>query len=41
MVHSRTCHYFVDNTRDNEYGAYYTKKNPLKLEEYKKIEPGI
>lgn len=31
----------VDDTRENEYGAYYTKKNPLTLEECKKIEPGI
>lgn len=31
----------VDDTRENDYGAYYTKKNPLRLEECKKIEPGI
>ncbi len=31
----------VDDTRDNEYGAYYTKRNPLTLDEFKKIEPGI
>ena len=31
----------VDDTRENEYGAYYTKKNPFTLEERKKIEPGI
>ncbi len=31
----------VDDTRDNEYGVYYTKKNPLTLKERKKIEPGI
>jgi len=31
----------VDDTRENEYGAYYTKRNPLTLEECKKIEPGI
>jgi len=33
--------YDVDDTRENEYGAYYTKRNPLTLEECKKIEPGI
>ena len=33
--------YDVDDTRENEYGAYYTKKNPLTLEECKKIELGI
>jgi len=26
----------VDDTRDNEYGTYYTKKNPLKAENLKK-----
>lgn len=26
----------VDDTRENEYGAYYTKKNPLKAEKLKK-----
>lgn len=31
----------VDDTRENPYGAYYTKRNPLTLEECKKIEPGI
>lgn len=31
----------VDDTRENDYGACYTKKNPLRLEECKKIEPGI
>lgn len=31
----------VDDTRENGYGAYYTKKNPLTLEEYKKKELGI
>lgn len=31
----------VDDTRENEYGGYYTKKNPLTLEECEKIEPGI
>ena len=31
----------VDDTRENEYGAYFTKRNPLTLEERKKIEPGI
>ncbi len=31
----------VDDTRENEYGTYYTKRNPLTLEECKKIEPGI
>jgi len=31
----------VDDTRENEYGAYYTKKSPLTLEECKEIEPGI
>lgn len=31
----------VDDTRENDYGAYFTKKNPLTLEERKKIEPGI
>lgn len=31
----------VDDTREKEYGAYYTKKNPLTLEECKKTEPGI
>ena len=35
MVHD------VDDTREKEYGAYYTKNNPLTLEECKKIEPGI
>jgi len=31
----------VADTRANEYGVYYTKKNPLTLAECKKIEPGI
>ena len=31
----------VDDMRENEYGTYYTKKNPLTLEERKKIELGI
>lgn len=46
----RTCHYVadkvslvhdVDDTRENGYGAYYTEKNPLTLEECKKKELGI
>jgi len=31
----------VDDTRENEYGTYYTKRNPLTLKERKKREPGI
>jgi hypothetical protein len=31
----------VDDTRENDYGAYFTKKNPLTLEKRKKTEPGI
>ena len=33
--------YDVDDTREKKYGAYYTAKNPLTLEECKKIELGI
>ena len=31
----------VDDTRDNEYGTYYTKKNPLTRDKRRKKEPGI
>jgi hypothetical protein len=31
----------VDDTRENDYGVYYTKKNPLTAENREKTELGI